>query len=95
MLFTDRNTQGYAYRIIYNHTSEGKLATDWDSKINDNYVYATIPEKFKDKTSDIFQKAKDVAKGIVPPAADGTVTTDKILDGFKGIFGIVKEVFNK
>ena len=95
MLFTDRNTQGYAYRIIYNHTLEGKLATDWVSKVNDNYVYATIPEKFRDKTSEIFQKAKDAAKAIVPAAADGTVTTDKILDGFKEIFGVVKGVLNK
>ena len=50
MIFMDRNTSGYAYRIIYNHKEEGKLATDWDAKINDDYVYATIPEQFRDKS---------------------------------------------
>jgi len=95
MIFMDRNTSGYAYRIIYNHKEEGKLATDWDAKINDDYVYATIPEQFRDKSSSAFQKAKEAAKTIISPSPDGTVTSDKVLDGFQELFGVVKDVMKK
>ncbi len=95
MIFTDRNTQGYVYRLIFNHTTEGKLALEWQPKVNDNYVYAVIPEQLKDKDSDIFKRAKEAAKTIVPPASDGTVTSDKVIDGFKEIFGIAKDLIKK
>ncbi len=45
-IFTDPQTRGYAYRLIFNHKEDGKLALDWDAKINDDYVYVTIPDAF-------------------------------------------------
>ena len=87
MIFMDRDTRGYAYRLVMNHTTEGKLALPWEAKVNDNYVYAVIPEELKDKTSDLFIRAIDAAKKIVTPGPDGKVTTDKILDDFKDILG--------
>ena len=42
-IFEDRGTRGYAYRLIVNHKTEGKLALPWQAKVGDNYVYATIP----------------------------------------------------
>jgi hypothetical protein len=83
----DRDSRGYAYRLVMNHTTEGKLALPWDAKVNDNYVYAVIPDELKDKTSEIFIKAIDAAKTIMTPGPDGKVTTDKILDDFKDILG--------
>ena len=86
-LFMDRNSKGYAYRIVYNHKESGKLATEFSSKINDYYVYATIPDGFKDKNSDTFKKSLDLAKSIAQPSSDGKVTTGKVLDMFQDIFG--------
>ena len=93
MLFMDRDTRGYVYRLVFNHKTEGKLALPWSSKVNDNYVYAVIPEDFQDKTSQIFAKAKKAAEVIVKDtSSDGTVTTgSKILDRFSEILDVVIE----
>ncbi len=45
-LFLDKEIEGYAYRLIFNHKREGKLVTEWDSKTNDNYIYAVIPDQW-------------------------------------------------
>ena len=90
MLFMDRDTRGYVYRLVFNHTTEGKLALPWSVKINDNYVYAVIPDELNNKTSELFIKAIDAAKTILAPGTDGKVTTDKVLDQFKEVLGAVK-----
>ena len=94
-IFMDRNTKGYAYRLVFNHKDSGKLATEFSSKINDNYVYAVIPAEFKDKASPGFVKAVETAKSIAQPGADGKVTAGKVLDTFKDIFGTVTVVGGK
>lgn len=87
-IFTDRNTRGYAYRLVFNHKTEGKLALDWVSKINDDYIYATIPENFDNVESDVFQEAKKAGIEIVQKAGGEIVKTakgkviDKVLDKF-------------
>ena len=90
MLFMDRDTRGYVYRLVLNTTNGEKLAMPWSVKLNDNYVYAAIPDELKDKTSDIFNKAIDAAKTIIAPGTDGKVKADKVLDQFKEILGVVK-----
>lgn len=91
MLFMDRDTKGYVYRLVFNHKTEGKLVLDWSSKINDNYVYAVIPNQLKDKTSKIFAKAKETARVVLDDTnADGTVKTKgKVLDRFKEVLDVV------
>lgn len=89
-IYTDKDTRGYVYRLILNHVTEGKLALPWSVKVNDNYVYAVIPDDFSNKTSDLFLKAIDAAKTIVNPSSDGKVTVDKILDQFKEVLQVVK-----
>jgi len=87
----DRNTQGYAYRMVFTHKTEGKLALDWSSKINDGYVYATIPEQLSDKTSTIFQKAVEAGK-ILSAGGENEKKIGKgfeILDKFKDIYKVV------
>ncbi len=78
-IFTDRDTKGYAYRLIFTHKTEGKLALPWKTKINDNYMYASIPEELQDKESVIFKEAKDAGKEILKTAKE------KVLDKFKDL----------
>ena len=80
-IFTDKNTRGYAYRLIFTHKKEGKLALPWETKINDDYIYASIPEEFQDKESEIFKEAKEAGKNVVKTAKD------KVLDKFKDVIG--------
>ena len=94
-IYMDRNTKGYAYRLVFNNKESGKMATEFSSKINDNYVYAVIPEELKLKDSPGYTKAVEAAKSIAQPGADGKVTTGKVLDAFKDIFGNVTIVGGK
>jgi hypothetical protein len=88
-IFTDPNTRGYAYRLIFNHKEAGKLATEWDAKINDDYVYINVPEEYKDKTSELFKKAIEIGKEVTE-APDGQPTElSKVLDKFKNVLGII------
>lgn len=93
-IFIDRDVRGYAYRMIFYHKTEGKLALEWSPKVSgsgtESYEYAVIPEELKDKTSAVFTKAVEVAKNIITPGPDGKVTADKVLDGFKDILGAIK-----
>ncbi|HSU26756.1 MAG TPA: hypothetical protein VLJ68_00120 [Chitinophagaceae bacterium] len=89
MLFMDRDTRGYVYRLVLNHTTDGKLALPWSAKVNDYYVYAVLPDSLSDKTSDVFSKAVDAAKNIIPAGVGGKVV-DKVLDGFKEVLGVLK-----
>lgn len=90
MLFMDRDTRGYAYRLVFNNTKAGKMALPWSAKVNDYYVYAVIPDGLTDNTSVVFSKAIDAAKTIITTGSDGKVTADKVLDDFKEILGVIK-----
>ena len=94
-IFIDKDVRGYAYRLIFYHTSEGQLALPWSPKVNgsssESYEYAVIPDQLKDKGSEIFKKAIDAAKTIITPGPDGKVTADKVLDSFKDILGAIKK----
>ncbi|MEP6792693.1 MAG: hypothetical protein ABJB16_00085, partial [Saprospiraceae bacterium] len=92
MIFTDRNTRGYVYRLVLTHEKEGKLATEWDSKINDDYVFATIPAALEDTKSDFFKMAKQIGEAIAATPADGQVAkSDSILDKFKEVIDIISK----
>ncbi|MFY7672033.1 hypothetical protein ACOSP6_13185 [Tenacibaculum sp. MEBiC06402] len=91
MIFTDRNTQGYAYQLVLTHKEKGKMALGWDDKINDDYIYATIPQELKDDDPDYLEKIIEAGKVILKPGADGKVSKEAaILDKFKDVIGIVK-----
>ena len=87
-IFTDPDTRGYAYRLVFNHKESGKLATPWDAKVNDDYVYVNIPEDFRDKTSEAFLKAIEIGKEVTE-TVDGDSPVSKVLDKFKDVIGIV------
>lgn len=90
VIYTDKDTRGYVYRLILTHKTEGKLVLPWESKINDDYVYATIPEELNDKESDIFKTAIELGKTILSPKDGDVNKTDAILDGFGEIFSTIK-----
>jgi hypothetical protein len=90
-IYTDKNLNGYAYRIIY-YTNDGtRLATEWSAQLSDWFVYAAVPDDLKDKTSELFKKAVDAGKAILGSGTDGgkVSNADKILDKFKDVLGII------
>lgn len=89
-IFTDRDQTGYAYRFIINHKEEGKLATPWEAKINDDYVYAVIPEGLRKKDREWLTKAKEAANVLLEPGPDGTVKPgEMILGKFKDLLNVL------
>ena len=89
-IFTDRDQTGYAYRFIINHKEEGKLATPWEAKINDDYVYAVIPDKLREKDREWLKIAKEAANVLLEPGPDGTVKPgEMILGKFKDVLNIL------
>ena len=80
-IFLDRQARGYAYRMVFNHKTEGKLALPWGAQVSDDYIYATIPEELLDTESDVFKTAKEAAENVINSAEE------KVLDKFEELFG--------
>ncbi len=79
-IFVDRGSKGYAYRLVINHKTEGKLALPWSALVGDDYIYASVPEDLLQNET-VKQQAKDAAKDVVDSAKQ------KVLDQFKGLLG--------
>ncbi|NKB25291.1 MAG: hypothetical protein GKR87_13125 [Kiritimatiellae bacterium] len=78
-IFTDPDAKGYAYRVIFNHKKEGKLALPWSAQVGDNYIYAAIPEElFVDE--EFTEKLKEAEKEAVRNSAE------TVLDKFEELF---------
>lgn len=90
-IYTDKDTQGYVYRLILTPKTGDKLVLPWESKINDDYVYAVIPEELRDRDSELFKAAVDLGKTILAPKDAEVNKTDTILDNFKEIFATIKK----
>lgn len=90
MIFTDRDSKGYAYRLVLTHKDKGKMALDWDSKINDDYLYASIPQELRDEDPDYLEKIIKAGEVILNPGADGKVgEAAAILEKFKDVIKVV------
>ncbi len=93
-IFTDRDTQGYMYRYILTHKEKGKMVvppTKWEEKVNDDYVYATIPQELKDEDPDYLDMAVKAGEALLKPGKNGKVTkAAQILDKFKDVLKVVK-----
>lgn len=92
-IFMDVNTQGYAYQLIvdYKDPSKGKMAFGWQPKINDDYVYAAIPNEVLNENVAFIEKVIEAGKVIVKPSSDGSIDkVSGILDRFKDVLKIVK-----
>jgi len=80
-IFMDRGARGYAYRLVVNHKTEGKLVLPWSAKVGDDYIYATIPEELLKEGSPMKAEAKKTAETVVDTAKE------KVLDKFKELLG--------
>lgn len=79
-IFMDPDARGYAYRLVLNHKTEGKLALPWAARVGDNYVYANIsPELLRTPT--LKEAAKEAGRNALNSA------TDKVLEGFSELVG--------
>jgi len=83
-IFMDRDAKGYAYRLVVDHKTDGKMATPWSAKVGDDYIYAAIP---KDMLSQPDLKA--VAKTAALDAA--TSAKSKVLEKFTELLGGTKQ----
>lgn len=79
-LFMDRDAKGYAYRLIVDHKTDGKLATAWSAKVADDYIYAAIPKDMLEQPD-----LKAVAKTMAMDAT--TSAKDKVLAKFTELLG--------
>lgn len=86
-IFMDQDMNGFAYRIIYDHKKEGKLATEWNAKLGSiDYVYGTIPPEFRDPTSEAFKKAKEIGSTLNRSESKEGKVINNVLDSFKILF---------
>lgn len=79
-IFMDRDSKGYAYRLIVDHKTDGKMATAWSAKVADDYIYAAIPKEMLEQPD-----LKAVAKTM---ALDATTSAkEKVLAKFTELLG--------
>jgi len=90
-IFTDSDTPGYMYRLILNHKEKGKMALAWQAKtVNDNYVYANIPNELKNEQKEFLKRVLDAAKDMnAETNSDGSVKKGK------GVMGKIADFLGK
>ncbi|MDI6828135.1 MAG: hypothetical protein QME62_06610, partial [Armatimonadota bacterium] len=63
-IFMDRDKKNYAYRLIFNHKTAGKLVGPWVANVSDEYIYATIPDDLL--TVELYKKrAESLVTGVI------------------------------
>lgn len=77
-IYIDKDTKGYAYRLVFDHAKKGKLALDWQAKINNYTIFANIPPELYDESSILFKNAIDSGKS--------TEDDKNVLDSFRYLF---------
>jgi hypothetical protein len=88
-IYMDRNTQGYAYRYIFTHKESGPLATEWDAKVNTDYIYAIIPKALRVKDQTILDKMIEAGKIITTMDTKGNISKEQqVLDKFKKVIDV-------
>jgi hypothetical protein len=92
MIFMDRNTKGYAYRLVFHDKELGPIATPWDAKLNTDYIYATIPKELKEKKQDWVKVGIEAAKIVLSTDANGAVSKEQqVLDKFSKVLDVVAD----
>jgi hypothetical protein len=79
-VFMDRNARGYAYRLIVNHKTEGRLALPWSAQVGDDYIYAAIPANLLTEPQ-VHDAAKEAARSL------DTSGTEQVLDKLRDLAG--------
>ena len=78
-IYVDRGTKGFAYRLIINHKTEGRMVLPWQTRIGERYVWANLPEDILTETP-ARAAAKEAAANL------GKMGAEKILDEFEELF---------
>ena len=84
-LFLDKDTQGYAYRLIFYHKTKGPLATKWDAELNTGYMFAVIPEELRNEDEKKLDLMIEMGKEVIRGAEGKEVRSGKVLDQFKDL----------
>jgi len=79
-VFMDRNARGYAYRLIVNHKTEGRLALPWSAQVGDDYIYAAIPANLLTEPQ-VHDAAKEAARSL------DTSGSEQVLDKLRDLAG--------
>lgn len=79
-IFMDRDARGYAYRLVVDSKTDGKMAMPWSAKMGDDYVYASVPK-------DVFQVPQLKAEAQQAARTALTSAKDKVLDKFSELVG--------
>ncbi len=86
VIFVDKSSRAFAYRLIYHHKEHGDLATEWRQK-NNEYIYAGIPQKLLDKNEPFINQMKRYLRKY----KDAKGGIKEVLNEF----GELQEVFRK
>lgn len=81
-IFMDRDQNGYAYRLIVYRKTGDRIATDWEAKNNDNYVYAAVPADIL-QNPDLLEQAKAAASDAAGQAVESAANS--ALEKFRGV----------
>lgn len=88
-IFLDKDTKGYAYRLVFTHKEKGVMAMPWETKINTNYVFAVIPEELKQKDENFIAQAIEEGKQVLlemgSQAGKEVAQNQQVLDKFKDL----------
>ncbi len=85
-IFMDRNTQGYAYRLIFTHKRQGIMAMEYQPAVNLNYFFAVVPPELQAGDPTFLEKLIEEGKKIMGGSQGGEVSeADKVLDKFKDV----------
>jgi hypothetical protein len=81
-IFLDRGARGYAYRLVVNHKTEGKLVLPWSARVGDDYIFAGIPpELLSEEDNPLKRTAKELGRSALDSAKE------KVLHMFKELLG--------
>ncbi len=81
-IFMDRDARGYAYRLVVDHKTDGKLATPWSAKVGDDYVFAAIPK-------DVLEVPTLRAEAVQAARTAVAGAKERVLDRFSELVGRV------
>lgn len=69
-IYADRDSRGYAYRLIVNHKTHGKLVLPWSPKVGDDYIYAALPPELLRDGSPELDAARTAAEALARGSED-------------------------
>jgi len=82
-IFLDRDAEGYAFRLIFNHERLGRLATPWSARArSDNYIFAIVPDELREglQTATQTEEVEAAQEAVTAEEDDGLAALEEHLD---------------